>query len=284
MSPETTLCPGCNNTFTLRGYQSHLAQSNDPLCSAVFDQLKNAYKTKQRLEEQAAHSSDGPEVNEPEANDFQGGPEAFGLAEVDSDMLEQAQDDLDLEPSDDEDYGEDIEHMVAELEKSWEPPREGAPDHLDDDGTAIIDNEDRDKFKLDPGPEEQELEDSDLNNQRNCDHRYIIGDGYGVKPAVRIRYRDKYLSSHAGEALSQEESRDSGYGAALNSRDNLWSPFNSKEDWEIAKWAKLRGVGSTAFSDLLAIDGVIFMRSVIINKILTYLIGLRSPQSFLQKL
>ncbi|PPQ81967.1 hypothetical protein CVT26_004198 [Gymnopilus dilepis] len=27
-------------------------------------------------------------------------------------------------------------------------------------------------------------------------------------------------------------------------------------DWKVAQWAKLRGVGSTAFSDLLAIDGV----------------------------
>ena len=27
-------------------------------------------------------------------------------------------------------------------------------------------------------------------------------------------------------------------------------------DWEIAKWAKLPGAGSTAFPDLLAIEGV----------------------------
>lgn len=37
---------------------------------------------------------------------------------------------------------------------------------------------------------------------------------------------------------------------------NSWAPFDSRLDWEVAKWAKLRGIGSTAFSDLLAIDGV----------------------------
>lgn len=100
-----------------------------------------------------------------------------------------------------------------------------------------------------------------MNNQHNH-NRYIIGDGYGVKPAVRVRYSDKYLSSHAVEALSQEETGDSAYGAALigNGGDNPWLPFNSKQEWEVATWAKLRGVGSTAFSDLLSIDGVNFIR------------------------
>jgi hypothetical protein len=41
-----------------------------------------------------------------------------------------------------------------------------------------------------------------------------------------------------------------------SSSNNIYAPFKSKMDWEIAKWAKLRGPGSTAFSDLLAINGV----------------------------
>jgi hypothetical protein len=241
MSSETTVCPGCNNTFTLRGYQSHLAQSNDPLCSAVFDQLKKAYEVNLPL------SSD-----EAEAPAFQA--DVFASAEDDSDMFiqgsanrshsPQAQPSRNLDGDDSD--SDDEANNIIELEKSWEPLREGAPYQLDD----IVkedrcDNSDPD---VDPG-----LED-DLINQHNRD-RYIIGDGYGVKPAVRIRYSDKYISSHAGEALSREESRDSGYGAALGGGDNPWSPFYSKKDWEIANWAKLRGVGSTAFSDLLAIDG-----------------------------
>ncbi|KAH6906003.1 hypothetical protein BKA70DRAFT_1498918 [Coprinopsis sp. MPI-PUGE-AT-0042] len=36
----------------------------------------------------------------------------------------------------------------------------------------------------------------------------------------------------------------------------IFLPFVSKMDWEIAKWAKLRGPGSTAFSELLQIEGV----------------------------
>ena len=37
---------------------------------------------------------------------------------------------------------------------------------------------------------------------------------------------------------------------------NPYAPFNSKTDWEVAKWAKLRGPTSTAVTDLLMIPDV----------------------------
>ncbi|KAG1740114.1 uncharacterized protein EDB91DRAFT_1237348 [Suillus paluster] len=37
---------------------------------------------------------------------------------------------------------------------------------------------------------------------------------------------------------------------------NNWAPFTSCIDYEVAQWAKVRGQGSTAFSDLLDIEGV----------------------------
>ncbi len=41
-----------------------------------------------------------------------------------------------------------------------------------------------------------------------------------------------------------------------NREKDMYAPFASKLDWETARWAKLRGPGSTAFTDLLRIDGV----------------------------
>ncbi|KIM46872.1 hypothetical protein M413DRAFT_16473 [Hebeloma cylindrosporum] len=38
---------------------------------------------------------------------------------------------------------------------------------------------------------------------------------------------------------------------------NIWAPFQSKLEWEVAQWAKLRGPGSTAFTELLEIEGVL---------------------------
>jgi hypothetical protein len=38
--------------------------------------------------------------------------------------------------------------------------------------------------------------------------------------------------------------------------NNLYALFASKLDWEIARWAKLRGPGSNAMSELLKVEGV----------------------------
>jgi hypothetical protein len=47
------------------------------------------------------------------------------------------------------------------------------------------------------------------------------------------------------------------YGCGLRS-DETYAPFGSKLDWDVARWAKLRGPSSSAVSELLEIDGVSF--------------------------
>ncbi|KAF8715292.1 hypothetical protein AX14_012641 [Amanita brunnescens Koide BX004] len=42
----------------------------------------------------------------------------------------------------------------------------------------------------------------------------------------------------------------------MGNADNIYAPFCSKMDWEIARWAKVHGPSSTAVSELLAIDGL----------------------------
>jgi len=37
---------------------------------------------------------------------------------------------------------------------------------------------------------------------------------------------------------------------------NSWAPFSSQLDWEVARWAKMRGSSSTAVTELLALPGV----------------------------
>ena len=82
---------------------------------------------------------------------------------------------------------------------------------------------------------------------------------HGVKPAVVLCYTDIYPSSAAGGILAHGNSGDKNYHAAVSGQDkSAWAPFKSRKDWEVALWAKLRGPGSTAFSDLLAVPGVRF--------------------------
>lgn len=77
-----------------------------------------------------------------------------------------------------------------------------------------------------------------------------------AKPSITVRYSDKYPRSRAGKVVGKEQPSDARYLGDVDASSNFWAPFTSKLDWEVAKWAKLRGAGSTAFSDLLAIEGV----------------------------
>ncbi|THU82700.1 hypothetical protein K435DRAFT_444376 [Dendrothele bispora CBS 962.96] len=84
-------------------------------------------------------------------------------------------------------------------------------------------------------------------------------------PAHRNGIHITKFEGRAGEAVSGStpqtfHSPKHGFEAYQSkipgSSENVWAPFASKMDWEIAHWAKMRGTGSTAFSDLLAIQGV----------------------------
>jgi len=282
------MCPGCDHIFSLRGYQRHLALTQDPLCHAIFDKLKKANDAYElfRSTEEKSSSGAGSDTG---AVPFQG--DAFGTAEdytfnmfgqvmgddgVQPDNpppLMEVSDDEDDEDEEDDEEDSELADMIAELEKSWEPPREGAPrqealdqddNEVDPDDVPLLVDASDDEEDDDEGAPHHQVDDLDVDDgeshvqhERNVD-RFIIGDGYGVKPAVRIRYNDKHPSARAGQPLTDQESKDNVYGAALGGGDNPWAPFNSKKDWEIARWAKLRGAGSTAFSELLAVDGVRF--------------------------
>ena len=60
------------------------------------------------------------------------------------------------------------------------------------------------------------------------------------------------LAGYSRVANEDVEMRD----AAADTHNNPFTPFTSKLEWEVAKWAKLRGPGSTACSELLGIEGV----------------------------
>lgn len=69
------------------------------------------------------------------------------------------------------------------------------------------------------------------------------------------------FGGRAGEALPlhPEHVGYAGYSCALGIEDdaiNEWAPFSTRVEWEIARWAKLRGPSSTALSELLKITGV----------------------------
>lgn len=68
----------------------------------------------------------------------------------------------------------------------------------------------------------------------------------------------------AEDSGSTHEQAPSGYtayehkleGHRADNANTIYAPFTSRIDWDVARWSKLRGPGSTALSELLSIDGV----------------------------
>ena len=68
--------------------------------------------------------------------------------------------------------------------------------------------------------------------------------------------REKFRGQ-AGEVVSRGHSgQDEAYTQMIGDVDNPFAPFSSKMEWELARWAKLRGPSSTAFTELVKIEGV----------------------------
>ena len=74
-------------------------------------------------------------------------------------------------------------------------------------------------------------------------------------PVCTTPFVEHFPSTSAGAPISNMTQSVPGLQDGLHA-ENIWYPFQSKRDWEFAQWSKNRGPGSTAVTELLAIDGV----------------------------
>jgi len=68
----------------------------------------------------------------------------------------------------------------------------------------------------------------------------------------------EFPNPHVGEPMQLVDSTNDAYAALLggDAGSNPYSPFASKLDWEVAKWAKLQGPSSTSLAELLKLEEV----------------------------
>ncbi|KAJ7736986.1 hypothetical protein DFH07DRAFT_753191 [Mycena maculata] len=161
----------------------------------------------------------------------------------------------DSDEGEDSDGGVDIDAQEhVDLGRGYEAPRPVAPED-----TPM------------PGPDAENINPV-LAASREI--RKAAEDHFHHKPIV-----DKYPGGMAGKPILTESNQASEkvYESSLKDAampSNPYAPFASKMDWEVARWAKLRGAGSTAFSDLLNVEGVrdslnlSYGNSVQLNKII----------------
>lgn len=169
--------------------------------------------------------------------------------------------------------GEDAEDSAqaddpAALEHMWEPARElqtvGADMEVDDFEDLA---ESTSRFRSSAGSSLQQLP-----AHRDGIHVQKFGALAGT-PLMST----KLPTHHRSSAYEHYQSK------IPDGEANIWAPFISQMDWEVAQWAKMRGSGSTAFSDLLAIEGVCNETSVHLLYTDFLVIGHRSSRSLLCK-
>jgi len=69
----------------------------------------------------------------------------------------------------------------------------------------------------------------------------------------------RYPGGMAGAVHSRADlGENQKYGLQIGeeSQENIYAPFASQLDWEVARWAKICGPSSNSFTELMAIDGV----------------------------
>jgi hypothetical protein len=195
MSHSNNFCEGCGQKFSASGLTSHLRQTANPICRAVFrTQVEYFF------------------FGEYEAEDFEW-------------------DEVDSEPE------SDIQSDIESEFEMWEPPPSSRP--------------------VSPIQADFDVDDNELNPAPSANQRHTMESRFR-SPRFVVTFHDKYLGAKAGMPTGHGTNSYLGYDATILRARTPWAPFISKMDWEIARWAKLRGPGSTAFSELLSIDGVGF--------------------------
>ena len=156
------------------------------------------------------------------------------------------------------------------------PARLGQPELPNanvEDSEGNSDLEERDGLvDLDTMPVEVEVEglvveagrvaDEDHDAEEDANRTGMALGGISIESHNRLESPPVYVKKFGGQAGKPVHTYLNGgyskYNEQLETggRENIWAPFNSRLEWEVAQWAKLRGPGSTSFTEFLEIEGV----------------------------
>jgi hypothetical protein len=219
---------GCGCSFKRSGLRIHQLWSKNPLCN-LKTEVTEPSVTKGTSSSHQAAAEDVEMAVDPHGDLF--GDYASAFYPID-DPMDKSDSDLDCDSDPDEDDPDEDEFYaaLAEQEKGLEPDRHQIPASV-------------------PNP--------------NCGM-----DEFSQGPALRLRggaetglqkepFIVKFTQGKAAAVYSRTGlDNNAAYAKDLGNLNNPYSPFSSKLEWEIAYWDKMRGPSSTAFTELMSIEGV----------------------------
>ncbi|KAK7017889.1 hypothetical protein VNI00_018532 [Paramarasmius palmivorus] len=224
-------CSGCNSkAFSYQGYQTHLRLSQNPKCRQLYQQLFSYVPSDSDSDSECDSNGD---LDEMQPVPFEG--DYFGACYMP------------------EDFGMD----------GRESSREERADMADGDEDMLNDNEDVGNGEQGPEP----TRGAPLSTPyvwEECNGEDLVALPWTSREVVEERMRnnitiEKYPSHLAGAPIHyRHQNIDEQYTQHITGSlsRNPYAPFTSKLDWEVARWAKLRGPGATAMTELLQITGL----------------------------
>lgn len=231
---------GCHLLFTPTGLGSHLRQTTHTACKQIYLA-------------QRTYVPQLPEENNP-GDALARQPSPTGSAASDREFLALADEDNRAGDSMDENDPEIDD--IDDSDDSDEPPAGWEP--------AVRENADAHMASPVVGPAQLPEDPAVQPREELVEERFL------ARPHIT-----RFPGAQAGAPIRTETPAYTQYAHDIpDSEDNPWSLFASQVDWEIAKWAKLRGSTSTAVTDLLSIEGVSFFRpsSLFLNVYVPFLL------------
>jgi hypothetical protein len=235
-------CEGCNAQLKRSGLYPHLRLSQNQKCKEYLNRL--TYEQVEPLgsdndnDNDKAHwpfqLSNADDIAVDPVGDFFGDYNDYTAEEFGMDVDEgKPSEGADEEEADEEVEDTELEATLAEEENGLEPER---------------------KMKPEPPIQLQSTEPTLLDPTTTRSAQRLRGGAEG--PLQNRPYIVKF-GGKAGAVFERgAEDANGQYLEGLGDENNLYAPFGSKLEWEIARWAKLRGPSSTAFTELMAIEGV----------------------------
>ena len=285
MSSATDTCPGCGRTFAPGGYANHLRLSQDPRCGSLRDGLVYRYTSSlvnPPIGLQPTPQSTIPDVtmldvsNEeppPHSNPFPSTSQAVNDMSMDDDNggdgnTESTGSTTDSEDDENRRLEDGAGDINLSLRTIFHRPSELVIATTDSDTDSETSDEEEERLQLQPTPLLSNPENPRCplppSTQTGRSFGSMINSlltNSGTQNSVADNPVTVKFGGQAGEALPVPLKHVGymGYRHVLGAEDdtpNEWAPFSSRMEWELARWAKLRGPSSTAMSELLKIDGV----------------------------
>lgn len=95
-----------------------------------------------------------------------------------------------------------------------------------------------------------------------------------TEPHISGAYVQPHIVHYGCSAGMPQATRDHGlmnYGPDIVDGNNIYAPFSGKLEWDFARWAKFQSnLSASAVTELLAIDGVSFIFTVNLNRLVQY--------------